>query len=119
MTTALAAQCLPLPAKRNGALGARKGGDQRYPISRKSSDYRKTGDPQEYAATTSKCTIPFGHPPLTKTTHIAETHNITLKRCLDRPNGNWDSQEQEESEEVLFRNPPPQRKKDTFRQCAP
>ena len=42
--------------------------------------------------TTSKCTIPFGHPPQPETTRIAETHCITSKRHLDRPNGTWDPQ---------------------------
>ena len=42
--------------------------------------------------TTSKCTIPFGLPPEPETTRFAETHCITLKRGLDRPNGNRESQ---------------------------
>ena len=61
-------------------------------ITRQRSDHRKTGNPQRHAATTSKYTIPFGRPPQPKTTRISETHNITLTRRLDRPNGNWDSQ---------------------------
>ena len=56
-------------------------------ITRQRSDCRKNGNPQRHAATTSKCTIPFGRPPQPKTTRISETHNITLTRCLDRPNG--------------------------------
>jgi len=43
-------------------------------ITRQRSDYRKTGNPQEHAATTSKCTIPFGRPPQPKTTRISENH---------------------------------------------
>ena len=61
-------------------------------ITRQRNDCRKTGNPQEHAATTSKCTIPFGHPPQPETTRIAETHCITSKRHLDRPNGTWDPQ---------------------------
>ena len=91
MTTALVAQRLPLPAKRNGALGARKGGGQRQPaqpartviaeirITRQRSDCRKTGNPQEHPEPTSKCTIPFGHPPLTETTRISENHFTNVK----------------------------------------
>ena len=56
-------------------------------ITRQRSDHRKTGNPQRHAATTSKCTIPFGLPPLTEATCIAETHCMTSKRHLDRPNG--------------------------------
>ena len=46
----------------------------------------------------SNCTIPFGHPSQPETTRISETHNITLTRRTDRPNGISDPQEQGESE---------------------
>ena len=72
-------------------------------ITRQRSDYRKTGNPQEHAETTSKCTIPFGHPPQSKTTRFADTHCITLKRGLDRLNGNWDSQGEALSKHELSR----------------
>jgi hypothetical protein len=62
---------------------------------RKSKDNRPTCHPQAKAETTSNCTIPFGHPSQPETTRFSETHNITLTRRADRPNGNWNSQELE------------------------
>lgn len=53
--------------------------------------------------TTSKCTIPFGLPPEPETTRFAETHCITLKQGLDRPNGTWDSQGEALSKHELSR----------------
>ena len=78
-------------------------------ITRQRNDYRKTGDPQERADPTSKCTIPFGHPPLTKTTRISETHfaNVKTMPCSAKrklglaragKNGNRDPQEQGKTE---------------------
>ena len=81
----------------------RKRSDCRNTNNRQRSDYRKTGNPQEHAETTSKCTIPFGHPPQSKTTRFADTHCITLKRGLDRLNGNWDSQGEALSKHELSR----------------
>ena len=53
--------------------------------------------PDKESVLNSNCTIPFGLPPEPETTRISETHNKTLKRHLDRPNGTSDSQEQDET----------------------
>ncbi|MBO7494081.1 MAG: hypothetical protein J6T87_08060 [Bacteroidales bacterium] len=46
--------------------------------------YRKQRNPQAQTQPYSKCTIPFGLPPKSKTTHTSDTHRLNGK-CRHRP----------------------------------
>ncbi|MBO7492687.1 MAG: hypothetical protein J6T87_00910 [Bacteroidales bacterium] len=101
MTTALAVQRLPLPAKRNGAW-----------VARQRSAHRNPHNPQEQGQPTNRATrkrrrkrtanAPFrlATLPYRKRPAFPKLTALTLKYGLVRPNGTSDSQGQKKTEFV-------------------